>query len=640
MSEPDRSRSANADPALQLRVAPAEPSTSPHWHGLLDAGNEAAFSSAWLALQCNQIAGVTAGLLIIPQADANARPLSVTWPARNLDVGDLSRLAERAYAERRAVVAPGRVGLDASPAQPVALIVAVPLGAAKQPIAVAAVALTTTAGTPVVDPETVVELLRWGAGWLEAFPWARRAKDLSSDVARSASCLDLLAAVGAQPRLQGMAIAVTNELATRLRCDRVSMGVVGRNGTVRLQAMSHSASFKRESRLVDAIENAMDEAIEQRRCVAYPLLPTMERAVTVDHRALAESAKAPGASAMSVVLVGHRGELIGALTFERHRVEPFTEETSQLAEAIAALMGPQLELQLRANRFVAGRMIDRVCDGYDALFGPRRPGLKLGVVGVIALALIVIFAQGEHRVTAKSVLEAELQRAAVAPFDGFIRAAPVRAGDTVQSGDLLVALDDRDLVLDRLKWRAERDKLLQRHREALAKHDRSNLVVLEPQVRQAEAQLALAEEKLARTRILAPFDGIVVSGDLSQMLGSPVEKGKMLFEIAPLNSYRLIVQVDERDVRHIAVGQSGTVALAGKPGDPLSLTLSKITPVTVAEEGRNSFRVEARLPEHGQQLRPGMEGVAKIEAGQRSIAWIWMHPVADWLRLAAWKYLP
>ena len=293
----------------------------------------------------------------------------------------------------------------------------------------------------------------------------------------------------------------------------------------------------------------------------------MERAVTIAHRALAESAKAPGASAMSVVLAGSRGELIGALTFERHRAEPFTDETLQLAEAIAALLGPQVGLQLRANRFVAGRIIDRFGDGYEALFGPRRPGLKLGAVGVIALALALIFAKGEHRVTAKSVLEAEVQRAAVAPFDGFIRAAPVRAGDTVRSGDLLAALDDRDLVLDRLKWRAERDKLLQRHREALAKHDRNNLVVLEPQIRQAEAQLALAEEKLARARILAPFDGIVVSGDLSQMLGSPVEKGKTLFEIAPLNSYRLIVQVDERDVRYIAVGQSGTVALAGRPGD-------------------------------------------------------------------------
>ena len=157
-------------------------------------------------------------------------------------------------------------------------------------------------------------------------------------------------------------------------------------------------------------------------------------------------------------------------------------------------------------------MIDRVGDGFVALFGPRRPGLKLGAIGVIALALFLVFAKGEHRVTAKSVLEGEVQRAAVAPFDGFIRAAPVRAGDTVKSGDLLAALEDRDLVLDRLKWRAERDKLVQKQREARAKHDRTNLVILDPQIRQAESQLALAEEKLSRARILAPFDGIVVSG--------------------------------------------------------------------------------------------------------------------------------
>src|SRR4029434_57004 len=106
-------------------------------------------------------------------------------------------------------------------------------------------------------------------------------------------------------------------------------------------------------------------------------------------------------------------------------------------------------------------------------------------------------------------------------------------------------------------------------REALAKHDRNSFAVLEPQIRQAESQLALAEEKLARARIIAPFDGIVVSGDLSQMLGSPVEKGKTLFEIAPLDSYRLIIQVDERDVRYIAVGQSGTPALAGTPRAPV-----------------------------------------------------------------------
>lgn len=639
MSEPDRARAVNAEPAPQLHVVPAEPSTAPHWRGLLDASNEAAFGSAWLALQCSRIAGVAAGLLLIRPVASDAQCLSLTWPARDIQVGDLSRLAEQALAERRVIVAHGRVGPEASPAQHVALVVALPLGATT-PIAAAALALTTTAGTSDVAPETVAEQLRWGAGWLETLPWARRAKDLSLDVARAASCLDLLATVGARPRLPEAAISIANELATRLRCDRVSMGVVKRDGTVRLQAMSHSASFKHESRVADAIENAMDEAVEQRRCVAYPLLPVMDYAVHIAHQALAEGSKTVGATTMSVVLNGHHGEPIGALTFERHRAEPFTTDTLQLAETIAALLGPQIGLQLRANRWVTGRMIDRLGDGADALFGPRRPGFKLGAIALAALTLTAAFAHGEHRITAKSVLEAELQRAAIAPFDGYIRTAPVRAGDTVQSGDLLVALEDRELVLERLKWRAERDKLLQRHREALAKHDRNNFVLLEPQIRQAESQLALADEKLIRARILAPFDGIVVSGDLTQMLGSPVEKGKVLFEVAPLYAYRLIVQVDERDVRYVAVGQSGTVALAGQPGSPLPLILSKITPVTVAEEGRNSFRIEARLSEPGLRLRPGMEGVAKIATGRRSLVWIWMHPVFDWLNLTAWKYLP
>jgi hypothetical protein len=563
---------------------------------------------------------------------------STSWPARNPYLEDLLRLAERASSERRTVVSPGRMSTDTS-VQQVGLFVALPLGPGSQPIAVAAVALASDSSTALA-PEKVAEQLRWGAGWLEALPWARRSEDASTDVARAASSLDFLAAIGEQPRLQGMAVAVANDLAARLRCERVSVGVIRRNGSIRVRAISHSASFKGQGRLVDATENAMEEALDQRTSVAYPPLPSTERAITMAHRALTEIIRVQGTSLISVVMGDGKGELVGAITFERHRNEPFDKEALQLAEAIAVLLGPIVGLQLRANRLLAGRVIDHVDDSLISLFGPRRPVLKLGVIGVISLALFLALAKGEHRVTAKSVLEGEVQRAAVAPFEGFIRAAPVRAGDTVKAGDVLAALEDRDLILDRLKWRAERDKLVQKQREVRAKHDRTNLVILDSQIRQAEAQLALAEEKLARARILAPFDGIVVSGDLSQMLGSPVEKGKTLFELAPLDSYRLIIHVDERDVRYVAMGQSGTVAFAGVPWTPLRMILSKITPVTVAEEGRNSFRIEARLTELGSHLRPGMEGVAKIQTGQRSLVWIWMRAVIEWLRLVAWKHLP
>ena len=330
----------------------------------------------------------------------------------------------------------------------------------------------------------------------------------------------------------------------------------------------------------------MEEAIDQGTSVAHPPIARTEHAVTMAHRALAEVVRLPGAALLSVAFADSEGKPLGALTFERHaRADRgggcFDEEELQLAETIAALLGPTIGLQMRANRLISGRAADKAASYVTALLGTRRPALKLGALCAAALVLVLAIATAEYRVTAKSVVEAEVQPAAVAPFEGFIRAARVRAGDTVRSGDVLVELDDRELLLDRSKWRSERDKLQQKQREALAKHERTDLVVSKSQIRQAESQLTLAEEKLARARILAPFDGIVVAGDLSQLLGSPIEKGKTLFVIAPLNAYRLIVYVDERDMRFIATGQKGTVALAGMPWSPVSLVVSKITPVAI-----------------------------------------------------------
>ena len=51
-------------------------------------------------------------------------------------------------------------------------------------------------------------------------------------------------------------------------------------------------------------------------------------------------------------------------------------------------------------------------------------------------------------------------------------------------------------------------------------------------------------------------------------------------------------------------------------------------------------RVEARLDRRDLKLRPGMEGVGKINAGEQSYAWIWTHRLSDWLRLQIWTWLP
>jgi multidrug efflux pump subunit AcrA (membrane-fusion protein) len=196
------------------------------------------------------------------------------------------------------------------------------------------------------------------------------------------------------------------------------------------------------------------------------------------------------------------------------------------------------------------------------------------------------------------------------------------------------------LKLERLKWSTQREQFLKQHSEAMAKHDRAQALINEAKMDQAEAQVALLDEQLSRARIAAPFDGIVTSGDFSQSLGTPIERGQVLFEVAPLHGYRVIVQVDERDIGWVATGQRGELILPSVPGTVFPLAVTRITPISTAKEGRNYFRVEAELQKTSERLRPGMEGVGKISTSRRRLIWIWTHDVMEWIRLKAWSWWP
>jgi hypothetical protein len=100
------------------------------------------------------------------------------------------------------------------------------------------------------------------------------------------------------------------------------------------------------------------------------------------------------------------------------------------------------------------------------------------------------------------------------------------------------------------------------------------------------------------------------------------------------------VKVDERDITHVREGMGGQLMLTSLPSESYPLVVSKVTPVATAEDGRNYFRVETSLTGATPALRPNMEGVAKLTAGQRSVLWIWTHRLTDWLRVTAWKLMP
>ena len=134
------------------------------------------------------------------------------------------------------------------------------------------------------------------------------------------------------------------------------------------------------------------------------------------------------------------------------------------------------------------------------------------------------------------------------------------------------------------------------------------------------------------------FDGVVIAGDLTQTLGAPVQRGETLLTIAPDQQFRLLIEADERDIADVHHGANGRLALGALIGRSLPFEVVRITPMATTRDGRNFFEVEGKFDASPADLRPGLQGVAKIEAGSRTAVWIWTHRFVDWLRLTVWSW--
>ncbi|WP_137180350.1 HlyD family efflux transporter periplasmic adaptor subunit [Roseomonas sp. AR75] len=605
----------------KLRLVTQTDGEAALWASFAGAKQASEFCNAWLGIQCRTVPDVQAGLLLLQEGRGRFTPAAI-WPDRARDVTHLAKTAQQALAEKRGVVVAGREGAS-EVAYPLELDGAVQ-GAVVLEVRAAGAAL-----------QAALRQLHWGAGWLETLFRRRQASMDAEQLRRTAIALDVVAVAGEHARLHAAAVAVATDLATRLNCRRVCLGLAKQRGA-RLVAVSHTAWFEEKAQTVAAIEAAMEEVLDQDSAVLLPSLPETARRIAV---AAAELARLSGATAVASIPLTAGARTVGVLTLEREG-EAFDATTLRMLEAVGHALGPLIAAKAEGEKLVTGRIATMAGDALRAVFGPRRPALKLALVAVLALGAWLAVATGEFRVAAKAAIEGSVQRAAVAPFEGFVATAPVRAGDLVEEGQVLATLDDRELKLEAARWRAEREQQLLRYQEALGKQDRAQARMLAAQVRQTEAQLALVEGKLARAQISAPFRGIVVSGDLSQQLGAPVETGKVLFEIAPLDGFRVVLQVDERDMRYVAQGQGGELVLTGLSGQSFPVAVSKVTPVANAQDGRNVFRVEATVTDPAARLRPGLEGVAKLSVEDRSLVWIWTRSLVDWVRMSLWAWLP
>lgn len=269
----------------------------------------------------------------------------------------------------------------------------------------------------------------------------------------------------------------------------------------------------------------------------------------------------------------------------------------------------------------------------------KAPWLRWGGAALVLICLL--FIPIDYRLSLDASIRGAIEAPVVAPFDGFIETALVKPGDSVELDQPLATLDDRKLQLKRDNLQGEIQEKQKQYRRALVDGERGEAEVLKAKLQKANAQLALAQNHLDNSVLLAGMTGVIVEGDLRYSIGAAVDKGERIFLIVPKTGHKVVLEIPETDYRFIKQGQRAELKLASIPDRAFEVTLSAPSPTYIDKNNRLVYLVDAQLKEADLlALQPGMQGVAKVDVGTATLGWSVFHHFIDWLRLTFWTYKP
>lgn len=503
------------------------------------------------------------------------------------------------------------------------LLVAFPMQASGSNLGVVAVRVAATQQ----QQEAVLQLLGWSESWLALLQSQTHPNQIS------------VAHVDFTPDIQNLSasyLTLVSHLADLWRVDKVSLGLLDQ-GKLTIVARSYQAEVDHRLNIMGVMASAMDEALQQQVTI-YDGMSQNDNINLFAHNLLSDAVSTENTCTLPL-LVGDNS--VGALLL--HRAKPAVFSGAEVASLVEQSRHLALMLQLleagKPGRLA--RVFSACRTWFQQLTGRGHSRTKLTTVIILAVILILGLVPGEYDINARATVEGLEQKVVVVPFDGYIKQASSRAGDSVGLQQVLAEMEDRDLQQELNEVNAEWDGLNREYRQALSDLNQAESRIQKARLAQVSARRELVNYRLSQIQLRSPMNGVIISGDLSRSLGAPVSRGTVLFEIAPLSGYRMALYIKESDIDEIIPGQSGFVILNSHPDTKIPINIERVS--AVLDSGQEQgvvFRAEATIPAEFDFMRPGMQGTARIAMGDRKLGWILFHDVINWFRLMTWQYLP
>ncbi len=229
------------------------------------------------------------------------------------------------------------------------------------------------------------------------------------------------------------------------------------------------------------------------------------------------------------------------------------------------------------------------CDGGEATAPKKKPSDHIVEVGIADIQAV------QSQLTVAGTLEAATLVRMHNEVSGAITQLPLHEGDSVKKGQLLVAIDDKLIQAELDKASAQKSQAALDY-QRLKKLKPKQLASDEEIARAATAlDIAAAEEKLQRTRLaltrmLAPFDGIVTERNFEP--GDVVALHSHILTVIDPQSLYLKVQLAESWIPLLRLGDEVNVSIDALGGSIHPARISRIYPTIDASTRKGSVEIE------------------------------------------------
>lgn len=245
------------------------------------------------------------------------------------------------------------------------------------------------------------------------------------------------------------------------------------------------------------------------------------------------------------------------------------------------------------------------------------------IAATIVMTLLAVWPV-HYRIPCTAVVETSAQRIVSTPFEASLLKTTVKPGDIVATGDVLLVLDGRPLRLEREAIAAERQQAAKEQDVALASGRIADAQQSGLRKQQLQRRYELLADRLNQLEVTSPIDGVVVSGDLEKHVGSVLERGQTLIEVAPMDRMIIEVEIPEHEIGYVHAGSDTRIKIDAIGGKSINSSITNLRPAAELREDKNVFVGLIEMDNSDGQLRPGMRGEAVTYGPLRPWSWSWV----------------